>query len=65
MSTREQREEAFRTSQAILALENMTEPADFAELRQEVIDGKLSFAEAVARLVAEAKARSGKASPAK
>lgn len=63
MSTPEQRAAAFQSSQAILALENMVEPADFAELRQAVIDGTLTFDEAVIQLVAQAKSRNG-ASPA-
>jgi hypothetical protein len=58
MSTREQREAAFSESKAILALENMTAPADYAKLRQDVIDGKLSIPDAVAQLVAQARKRS-------
>jgi hypothetical protein len=57
MSTREQREAAFRESKAILALENMTEPAEYAKLRQDVIDGKLSIPDAVAQLLAKANKR--------
>ena len=50
MSTRDQRETAFRDAGAILALEGMIEPEGHAQLRQEVIDGKLSFDEAVAKV---------------
>lgn len=63
MSTPEQRAAAFQSSEAILALENMVEPEGFAELRKAVIDGTMSFDEAVAQLVAQAKSRNG-ASPA-
>ena len=54
-TTTEQRAAAFRNSKAILALEHMVEPAGYALLRQDVIDGRLSIPEAVARIVAQAK----------
>jgi hypothetical protein len=54
-TTPEQRAAAFRDSKAILALEHMLEPAGYATLRQQVIDGTLSIAEAVERVVSEAK----------
>lgn len=63
MSTREQREAAFRESKAILALESMAAPADYAKLRQEVIDGKLTIPDAVAQLLAKAKKLSTPSSP--
>jgi len=55
LTTTEQRAAAFRDSKAILALEHMVEPAGYAKLRQEVIDGKLSIPDAIARLVDDAK----------
>lgn len=54
-TTTEQRAAAFRDSKAILALEHMVEPAGYALLRQDVIDGRLSIPEAIARIVAQAK----------
>ena len=50
MSTRDQRQTAFRNAGAILVLERMVEPEGYAQLRQEVIDGRLSFDEAVAKV---------------
>ena len=62
MSTRDQRKAAFRQAGAILALEGMIEPEGYAQLRQEVIDGKLSFDEAVAKAIESARsARSARA----
>ena len=55
-TTPQQRAEAFRESKAILALEHMVEPLGYAKTRQEVIDGTLSIPQAIARLVAQAKA---------
>ena len=54
-TTTEQRAAAFRDSKAILALEHMVEPVGYAPLRQDVIDGRLSIPEAIARVVAQAK----------
>ena len=62
MSTRDQRKAAFLQAGAILALEGMIEPEGYAQLRQEVIDGKLSFDEAVAKAIESARsARSARA----
>ena len=55
MSTRDQREAAFRDAGAILALEGMVEPEGYAQLRRNVIDGKLSFDEAVAKVIEQSK----------
>ena len=55
MSTRDRREAEFRDAGAILALEGMVEPEGYAQLRRNVIDGKLSFDEAVAKVIEQSK----------
>lgn len=55
MNTRDRREAAFRDAGAILALEGMVEPEGYAQLRRNVIDGKLSFDEAVAKVIEQSK----------
>ena len=55
MSTRDQRETAFRDAGAILALEGMVEPEGYAQLRQDVIDGTLSLDEAVVEVIEQSK----------
>jgi hypothetical protein len=52
--TRAQRAAAFEESKAILALENMIAPADYAQLRQYVIDGHLTIEQAIEQILAKA-----------
>ena len=52
--TTEQRAAAFANATAILALEGMVEPAEYGQLRQAVIDGRLSISAAVAVVVQQA-----------
>ena len=54
--TKEQLTAAFEQADAILALEGMVKPADFEQVQQAVINGELTFDQAVAQVVAEAKA---------
>ena len=48
---------ALDESKAILALENMVEPQGHAQLRKDIVDGKLSIPDAVQKILEEAKAQ--------
>jgi len=61
--TKDQLVAAFEQADAILALEGMVKPSDFEQVQQAVINGELTFDQAVAQVVAEVKA-SAAATPA-
>jgi hypothetical protein len=65
MTTQADLQAAFEQADAVLALEGMTRPEGFEQIQQAVIEGKLTFGEAVARVVAEARAEVAAASPLK
>jgi len=54
--TKEQLAAAFADADSILALEGMVKPSGFEQLQQAVINGELTIDQAVAQVVAEAKA---------
>jgi hypothetical protein len=56
MPNKAQLKAALEQADAILALEGMVKPAGFEVLQQAVINGELTFDQAVAQVVAEAKA---------
>ncbi|MBW8832651.1 MAG: hypothetical protein JF606_25285 [Burkholderiales bacterium] len=56
-TTPAERQAALDESKAILALENMVEPAGHAQLRKDIVDGMLSIPDAVQKILEEAKAR--------
>lgn len=52
---RDDLEDAFQQSKSILALEGMTEPASYGDVKQKVLDGVLTFEQAIAVLLEQAK----------
>jgi len=50
-TTAAERQAALDESKAILALENMVEPQGHAQLRKDIVDGKLSIPAAVQKIL--------------